>query len=221
MDGIADMGGTDGWGRAKRPQPDEPVFPEPWHGRAFALSLLSNRIAGGNLDSFRHALERLDRHAYLDEGYFGRWLNGAESILTDGAVLAPSAVESRARNLRGEHTEEPPPPPRAVRAPGSGATDSVRTVPTPPAFTVGERVRTKTFSRPGHSRLARYVRGHTGVVTVVDPVFVFPDTNAHFQGEDPQYVYTVAFDSHELWGADAEPFTLTIEMYESYLEEAR
>jgi len=31
-------------------------------------------------------------------------------------------------------------------------------------------------------------------------------------------VYTVRFDSHELWGADAEPFALTIEMFESYLE---
>jgi hypothetical protein len=28
----------------------------------------------------------------------------------------------------------------------------------------------------------------------------------------------VRFDSHELWGADAEPFALTVELYESYLE---
>ena len=34
----------------------------------------------------------------------------------------------------------------------------------------------------------------------------------------PQHVYTVRFDSHELWGADAEPFALTVELYESYLE---
>ena len=74
------------------------------------------------------------------------------------------------------------------------------------------------MSRAGHTRLPRYVRGHTGVVEFVQPPSVLPDTNAHFQGENPQYVYTVRFDSHELWGADAEPFALTIEMFESYLE---
>jgi hypothetical protein len=47
---------------------------------------------------------------------------------------------------------------------------------------------------------------------------VLPDTHAHFQGENPQHVYSVRFDSRELWGADAEPFKLTIEMFDSYLE---
>ena len=47
---------------------------------------------------------------------------------------------------------------------------------------------------------------------------LLPDTHAHFLGENPQHVYTVRFDSHELWGADAEPFALTVELYESYLE---
>jgi hypothetical protein len=28
----------------------------------------------------------------------------------------------------------------------------------------------------------------------------------------------VAFDSKELWGDDADPFTLTIDMYDDYLE---
>ena len=52
------------------------------------------------------------------------------------------------------------------------------------------------------------------------PAAVLPDTNAQFEGENPQYVYTVRFDSRELWGADAEPFALTIELFESYLEKA-
>jgi hypothetical protein len=28
----------------------------------------------------------------------------------------------------------------------------------------------------------------------------------------------VAFDSTELWGDDAEPFTLTLDLYDDYLE---
>jgi nitrile hydratase beta subunit len=219
VDGIADMGGTQGWGHAQPPRPDEPVFPEPWHGRAFGLTLLSNRLAGGNVDSFRHALERLDRDAYLDDGYFGRWLNGAELMLTENALLAPEAVDARARALRGERVEEPPTPEPSHRRVPSDAQGSIRKVAAAPAFAVGSLVRARDISPAGHTRLPRYVRGHTGVVTLVEPAFVFPDTNAHFEGEDPQYVYTVAFDSRELWGADAEPFTLTIEMFESYLEE--
>ncbi|WP_372478148.1 hypothetical protein [Streptomyces barringtoniae] len=74
MDGIADMGGTLGWGPLHPPQRDEPVFAEGWQRKAFALAILSSRIASGgiNTDAFRHALERLDRAAYLDDGYFGR-----------------------------------------------------------------------------------------------------------------------------------------------------
>lgn len=221
MDGIADMGGTHGWGRTHPPLVDEAVFGEAWQGRAFALALIATRLAGWNTDAFRHALERLSRSEYLDDGYFGRWLHGAELILTDSAFLAPDSVEARARNLRGQHVAEPPPPQPARPQYAPTAEGSLRTIDAAPAFAVGERVRAKNISRPGHSRLPRYVRGHSGVVEAVQPASVLPDTNAHFEGENPQYVYTVRFDSHELWGDDAEPFALTIEMFESYLEKIR
>ncbi|MGW2463539.1 nitrile hydratase subunit beta [Streptomyces sp. NPDC001761] len=223
MDGIADMGGTPGWGPLHPPRADEPVFEQPWQGRAFALTLLSSRIACGgyNPDAFRHSMERLDRAAYLDDGYFGRWLNGAELMLTESATLAPGAIDARARKLRGEDMEEPPvPAPRPDYAPTAApvGAGSLRSVDTAPAFATGERVRTKDTPAPGHTRLPAYVRGHTGVVERVQPGHVLPDTNAHFLGENPQHVYSVRFDSRELWGADAEPFALTVEMYESYLE---
>ncbi len=218
MDGIAGMGGTAGWDRNHPPRVDEPTFPQPWQGRVFALTLLSIELAGWNIDAFRHAVERLDRTAYLADGYFGRWLNGAELMLTDSAVLAPSAIEARARNLRGEKVEEPPAPEPAKPVYAPAAEGSLRTVDAVPVFDVGERVRAKNISPAGHTRLARYVRGHLGVVAIIQPAAVFPDTNAHFQGENPQYVYTVRFDSRELWGANAEPFALTVEMFENYLE---
>ncbi|MGI5133575.1 SH3-like domain-containing protein [Streptomyces sp. CA-106110] len=165
-----------------------------------------------------HSLERLDRAAYLDEGYFGRWLNGGELLLTDSAILAPGAVEARARNLRGEHVQEPPVPEPARPDYAPTAEGPLRTLDVPPAFAVGERVRAKNVSVPGHTRLPGYVRGHIGVVDLIQPAHVLPDTNAHFLGENPQHVYSVRFDSRELWGADAEAFAVTLEMYESYLE---
>lgn len=185
------------------------------------MALVSTRLAGWNIDAFRHALERLSRTAYLDDGYYGRWLNGAELILTESSILAPSSIETRARNLHGEQLQEPPifSPARPDYAPtGEG---SLRTVDSAPAYAVGERVRAKDISPAGHTRLPRYVRGHVGVVDLVQPASVLPDTNAHFAGENPQYVYTVRFESRELWGSQAEPFTLTIEMFESYLESAQ
>jgi nitrile hydratase beta subunit len=220
MDGIADMGGTPGWGPTHPPRRDEPVFEQPWQGRAFALALLSSRVAfgGSNLDAFRHALERLDRAAYLDDGYYGRWLNGAQLMLTESTILAPGAIDARARNLRGEHVEEPPIPEPTRPDYAPTAAGSLRSVETTPAFAVGERVRAKERSVPGHTRLPGYVRGHVGVVELIQPASVLPDTNAHFEGENPQHVYTVRFDSHELWGADTERFALTAEMFESYLD---
>ncbi|MEV5779154.1 nitrile hydratase subunit beta [Streptomyces antimycoticus] len=219
MDGIADMGGTRGWGPVRPPRRDEPVFEEPWQGRAFALTLLAIRVAGQNVDAFRHALERLDARAYLDDGYFGRWLNAAEAMLVQSTVLAPTALEARTRILRGEHIREPqfPEPSRPDYAPT--APGSLRKVEAAPAFAPGERVRARSTRSAGHTRLPAYIRGRTGVVQLIQPAALLPDTHAHFQGENPQHVYSVRFDSHELWGTTAEPFDLTVELYESYLEE--
>jgi nitrile hydratase beta subunit len=220
VDGIADMGGTQGWGPVHPPRRDEPVFGEPWQGRAFALAILSIPLASGgdNTDAVRHAVERLDRAAYLGDGYYGRWLNGAELMLTERSILAPGAIEARARNLRGEHVAEPPipEPNRPDYAPA--AAGSLRTVDTAPAFSVGERVRARDISPSGHTRLPGYLRGHIGVVELIQPAAVLPDTNADFLGENAQHVYSVGFDSRELWGADAESFALSAELYESYLE---
>jgi nitrile hydratase len=221
VDGIADMGGTTGWGAVRRPTPGEKVFADTWEGRAFALTLLTmGRVSGQNLDAFRHALERLDRDAYLNDGYYGRWLSAAELMLVDSAILAPGAIEARARNLRGEQVEEPPIPEPNKPNYAPTAAGSLRTVDVAPAFAVGDRVRTRNTPSPGHTRLPRYVRGRTGTVEIIQPAALLPDTHAHFQGENPQHVYSVRFDSRELWGDDAESFTLTIELFESYLEKA-
>ncbi|MFJ6766526.1 nitrile hydratase subunit beta [Streptomyces sp. NPDC091282] len=222
MDGLADLGGTRGWGAVHPPPAGEPVFAGPWQRRAFALAILSSRVASGgvNTDAFRHALERLDHAAYFDDGYYGRWLNAGELMLGDSAILAPGAVDARARNMRGEHVPEPPVPEPARPDYAPTAPGSLRTLDSPAAFAAGDRVRTRAASVPGHTRLPRYARGRTGVVQAVRPPSVLPDTNAHFRGENPQHVYSVRFDSRELWGAGTDAFAVTVEMYESYLEVA-
>jgi nitrile hydratase beta subunit len=218
VDTIADMGGMQGFGPVQLTAPDDPPFHEDWERKAFAMALLSMRTSGTNLDSFRHALNRQHPVDYLVDGYYGRWLTCAENLLTDSAIIAPGAVEARARKLRGEDVEEPatPEPDKPDYKPT--AAGSIRQVEAAPRFAVGDRVRAKDVHPPGHTRLARYVRGRTGVVAMIQPAMVLPDTNAHFVAENAQHVYNVAFDSRELWGPGAEDFELRFDLYEDYLE---
>jgi nitrile hydratase subunit beta len=221
VDGIHDMGGTQGWGSVTI-DPDEPVFGADWERKAFAYGALSSRMAGTNSDAFRHAINRQHPYDYLVDGYYGRWLGGVETLLVESGLLAPGAVEARARRLRGDDVDEPAPPAEPHKPdyqPTAGG--SLRSTDRPVRFSVGDRVTAKQHASSGHTRLVRYVRGHTGTVVLVQPAHVLPDTHAHFIAENPQPVYAVRFDSKELWGPDAEPFTLTIDLYDDYLEEAR
>ena len=50
---------------------------------------------------------------------------------------------------------------------------------------------------------------------------VFPDDNAHGRGENPQYLYTVAFEGDALWGEGGEAdVEVCIDLFEPYLERA-
>lgn len=220
MDGIADIGGMHGFGEVTLEPPDGPPFNEPWEQRAFAMAVLSMRISGTNLQAFRHALERLDPVQYYGEGYYGRWLHCGERLLLDSSILAPGAVEARARALRGEDVEEPAAPEPAKPDYQPTAAGSIREVEATPRFEVGDRVRAQRVGSARHSRLPRYVRGLTGTVERVQPAHVLPETHAHFEGENAQHVYKVGFSSEAIWGPEAEPFTLTIDLWESYLEAA-
>ena len=44
-----------------------------------------------------------------------------------------------------------------------------------------------------------------GTVVLVHGAHVFPDANAHGEGEDPQWLYTVRFAGRDLWGPDSDP----------------
>ena len=216
MDGIHDMGGMQGFGHVQR-LTAAPPFAQPWEGKAFAVGALAARIAGTNLHAFRHAIERVPPAEYL-VGYWNRWTIGAQIMMEDSGIVTDEQVRARAARLSGRDVPEPPPPtPHKPQMPSGGA-GNLRSVETPPAFVVGDRVRAADLHPSGHTRLPRYVRGRTGTVTALQPGAVFPDTAAHFIGENPQHCYAVEFDSRELWGPDAEPFRLSIDLFEPYRE---
>ena len=216
MDGIHDMGGKHGFGHVP-PLTAEPAFAEPWEGKAFALALLSIRAAGANTPAFRYALERVPPTDYL-ASYYHRWLIASQIMLADSGVLSAEQVTARAARLNGSDAAEPEPPELNKPQMASGGPGNLRTLDTPPAFAVGDRVRTADLQTSGHTRLPGYVRRRTGTVTAVRPAAIFPDSAAQFEGENPQHCYAVEFDSRELWGDGAEPFRLSIDLFEPYLE---
>jgi nitrile hydratase len=69
--------------------------------------------------------------------------------------------------------------------------------------------------------LPRYARGKPGVIARVHGSFIFPDTNAHGQGEQPHALYSVRFDASTLWGDSAEPRApVHLDLWERYLQRA-
>lgn len=219
MDGIHDLGGIQGFGQMK-PLNAAPPFTEPWEGTAFALGLLAIRVSGANLHAFRHSIERVPPQEYL-RAYYNRWLIGAQNLLEDSGIVSREQVAARAAVLTGRQVPEPPSPEARKPEMASGGAGNLRSLDVAPAFSVGDQVRVRDLHPLGHTRAPRYVRRRTGTVTAIQPSQVFPDSAAHFLGEDPQHVYSVEFASRELWGPEAEQFTLSIDLFEPYLEPAQ
>jgi nitrile hydratase beta subunit len=88
-------------------------------------------------------------------------------------------------------------------------------------FEPGDAVRAKNINPRGHTRLPRYARGRVGVVARDHGVFVFPDSSAADQGEQPQHLYSVRFAARELWGEGAGAGeSVLIDLFADYLEPA-
>jgi len=90
-----------------------------------------------------------------------------------------------------------------------------------PRFRVGDRVIVRNLNPTTHTRLARYLRGHAGVIEKDYGVFAYPDTHAHGLGEKPQHCYSVRFTARELWGpAASERDTLLADLFDDYMDQA-
>ena len=73
----------------------------------------------------------------------------------------------------------------------------------------------------GHTRLPRYVRGRAGRIAAIHGAHVFPDSSAAGRGEDPRWLYSVAFDAEEIWGPEARAGDeIFLDLWEPYLERA-
>ncbi|HLK21722.1 MAG TPA: nitrile hydratase subunit beta [Bryobacteraceae bacterium] len=219
MNSVHDMGGMHGMGPLQI-EKDEPVFHAPWEGRVFALNLATRAGKKWNIDAGRHEIELLPAADYLRMSYYEKWFARLEKKVVKTGMVTESELAS------GRPAPDSPkstPPLTADQVPGilrTGALAS-RDVKIDPRFAVGQQVRARNINPIGHTRLPRYARGKTGVIDRNHGVYVFPDTNAHFQGENPQHVYSVRFTARELWGPGASPRdSVYLDLWDNYLEPA-
>jgi nitrile hydratase subunit beta len=173
-----------------------------------------------NLDMMRHARESLPPAEYLAASYYEIWLKGVERLAVEKGLVSTEEL------ALGRALSEPTAVERVARAeqvPGILARGSRvdRPVERAARFAVGDRVVTRNMHPEGHTRLPRYARDKEGAIERVHGVHVFPDSNAHGEGENPQWLYTVRFSGRELWGEEADPaLVVSIDAWESYLEPA-
>lgn len=214
MPGVHDLGGATGFGPV--PVDDDVLFHADWERRAFAVTQLAQGASGFNTDAFRHGIEREVPDTYRSISYFEKWIRNGERMLVEGGVLAADAVAAHLAG--GEPTLAPE---RTTDAEPPTARGAARPVATPPRFAVGDRVRpSPDAGHSGHTRLPEYARGCTGTVTLVNGGWVFPDTHAHGQGEQPCWVYAVRFEAADLWPGDDSAHAVFVDLFEPYLEPA-
>jgi nitrile hydratase len=204
MNGAQDLGGTMGHGPVN-PEQDEPVFHADWEKSVLALTLAMGFYGQWNIDKGRFARESLPPAQYLNSTYYQIWFAGlckllaqtgfatAQEIAAGHQQVAPRALPRKAITA-----QEVP----AILSRGGPAD---RPAPAPARFQVGDRVRTANINPVTHTRLARYLRGRTGEIVIVHGAHVFPDSSAHGNGDDPQWLYSVRFSARELWGDDRNP----------------
>jgi nitrile hydratase beta subunit len=218
MNGIHDMGGMHGFGPVRHDQPAQHARIG-WEARLDNMREIVEDQGWFNTDEFRYGIEQMPPAEYLRASYFERWLATVEYNLGRKGVLEEGEVERRVALLQRQPDYQPhtPQQPRLAPTP-TAAADAA---PLDQRFAVGDAVRVRNVHPTHHTRAPRYTRGKRGVINIVHGPEIFPDTNAHGLGKNPQVVYSVRFDARELWGADAEPNqTVSIDLWESYLETA-
>ena len=219
MNGVHDMGGQQDMGPIHY-EKNEPVFHAEWEGRIYALNRAIRAWRTWSLDTDRHALEVMHPADYLRMSYYERWVKRLEALVVSYGLVTK---EEMGTGTPAAGVEKATPPFTLDTSSGwlSRGIASSEDPAVPPSFSVGQQVRARNMHPLGHTRLPRYARGKAGVIVRDHGVYIFPDTNAHFEGEKRQHVYSVRFTARELWGARAWPRdSVHLDLWDDYLERA-
>jgi len=217
MSGLshADLGGGPNPDRVT-PEAEGDLFHATWEPRALAVTLAMGGTGSWNIDTSRAARETLPDYARLS--YYQIWIAALEKLLAE-RKLATADELAAGRSLRQSptvarvlHAADVP----AALAKGS---PTERAAAAPARFQPGDRVRTRSHRVAHHTRLPGYAHGKDGMVESVHGAHVFADSHAQGLGEQPQWLYRVAFSGEALWGDGAAPgLSVSIDAWESYLQ---
>ena len=219
MNGVHDMGGMHGMGPIVE-EKNEPVFHHEWEGRIFAMNRAMGAWRKWNLDASRHSRELIQAAEYLRMSYYERWVVGLVELIVQSGLTTRAEIDSGVPASGSVKAIPALTVDKAATLVAKGVPAS-RNVDITPRFQSGQRVRARNINPVGHTRLPRYARGKLGIVQRDHGVFVFPDTEAHFLGENPQHVYSVRFAARELWGPQAaKTDCVYLDLWDDYLEPA-
>jgi nitrile hydratase subunit beta len=210
------MGGMHGFGPVVTPGSDR-VYAEPWEARTFAISTIIG-IEGLGKGGGRAIREEMDPEHYLRASYYERWLWSNEQRLLRKGTISDGEVDAWVERLRdGEIVPQRLDPEQAERDRAAISRMSPLGEARETRFVRGERIRVRRRRHGGHTRCPRYVRGAEGEVTAVRGTAPLPDIGPYAGPVEP--VYSVSFDSEDVFGVSEEPgWKLLLDLTESYLE---
>jgi nitrile hydratase beta subunit len=211
MIGGHDLGGKHGLGPINpEPESEEPLFHAEWERRVFALTLATGMLGQWNIDESRHARERQHPVDYLKQSYYENWLVGLEKLLDEKHLLERAAQQQE--NLRVPDAEG------AEKILASGG-PTLMPDTAPARFAIGDRVTVPKRQGSGHTRVPAYVQGALGEVVDHYGTHVFADANARGDRRG-EHLYSVRFDGESLWGNESQGQSVSIDLWEPYLEAA-
>jgi nitrile hydratase subunit beta len=221
VNGVHDMGGMHGFGPVVR-EPNEPVFHGQWERRVFALNMAMSAWRKWNQDASRFSRERMPPAEYLAASYYERWLWGLETLLVEhGLVTRDELARPGGRRAAAANPWPGALRPAEIEPLMRRRLYMRREVPDPPRFKPGDRVVARNLHPAGPTRLPRYVRGKPGSIDRHLGAYVFPDTNAMGEGEQPGHLYSVRFEARELWGPEADArAAVYLDLWDAYLDPA-
>jgi nitrile hydratase subunit beta len=204
MDGIADIGGKQGFGPMPEHHDNRP-FHNDWEPFTYIVALLAAENRWWTFDSGRHAIERIAPKDYMRAGYYERVLIGMATLVVEHDLVAHEELEERA----GGKGSWP------LSLPIGGADPSH---PNRPDFKIGDKVIAKNASPTGHSRAPKYCHGKRGEIVGIAPRAHFPGEMAHKVGAAHEHTYHVAFDGSELWSEVSDGSSVVVDLFASYLD---
>ncbi len=216
------------------------VFVQKWEERIFgihvAMMALSNHLKEtGSIPTkfksfwtwahLRTGAEGMNPFDYFKYRYYEKWLGGISGFFVKSGYVSQVELNTRTdeylKDLDAPLPEggEPAIDEQVLHYLREGDSPKCK-VAVPLKFKVGDTVTIKDPPPVAHCKLPGYLRRKKGVVDVAyDGAYNYFFKTGDGVG-DPMPIYSVKFDSHEIWGDLTEPKTwIYADVYEAYIED--